>query len=84
LVCFKCDAANSPDTNPIENIFGAAELQLAKQHVKKRAQNVKEWCTRFENVLKDLENNGSIERTVRTMPKRCRVLIDKEGGPTGW
>ena len=84
LECFKCDAANSPDTNPIENIFGAAEYLMAVSHTKKRIQNAVAWRTRFEAVLQELEEDGTIERTIRTMPRRCKKLIEVEGGPTGW
>ena len=81
--CFRCDAPLSPDCNAIENTFGAVEWRLAKGHSKKRAINVTEWADRFEKTLKGLEDDGTIERTVRTFPKRMQEIINANGGPTG-
>ena len=66
----------------IESVFGAAEWNLAKGHVAKRATSVQEWCKRFEKVLKEFEADGSIERTARSFRRRMQKIIDAQGAPT--
>ena len=82
--CFKCDAVYSPDTNYVENIFGIAEERLNKVQAKKRAKTVKEHEARFEKVMKEIAEDGTLKKTMKTMPQRCKDIIAAEGGPTKW
>jgi hypothetical protein len=82
LISSQC--ANSPDTNPIENLFGIAEGRLANRQVTDKAKDAKEWQARFSEICDDLKKEGKIRKTVHTMPQRCRDLQEAKGGPTRW
>jgi transposase len=74
-----CWPANSPDLNPIENVW-----RLLKQRVSKRSPRTlaelrqiveKEW------MALDLSD---VARYVGNMHERCQAVIDAKGGHTKW
>ena len=81
LSLFKCDAGYSPDTNPVENIFGIIEERLGKLQGKKRATSKAEHIARFKKVMGEVQEEGLLAKTLASMPKRCKLLIEAEGGP---
>ena len=84
LSLFKCEAGYSPDTNPVGNIFGIVEGRGVKDQALKRTKTVREHEERFERILRSTVTDGTLKKTMATMPRWCQDLIKSEGGPTEW
>ena len=59
---FKCDAGYSPDTIYAENMFFIAEDRCNKLQAKKKARTVKEHEARLEKVMKEIQDDGILEK----------------------
>tara|TARA_B110000046_G_C12879653_1_gene349569 strand:+ start:445 stop:723 length:279 start_codon:yes stop_codon:yes gene_type:complete len=81
---FKCDAGYSPDTIYAENMFFIAEDRCNKLQAKKKARTVKEHEARLEKVMKEIQDDGILEKNMKTMPQRCKGITSAGGGPTKW
>lgn len=71
--------AQSPDLNPIENLWSILKLQLKKRREKPKgkkelwAQLQEEWAKLKDDLLR---------RLTESMPQRCADVIAARGGPT--
>jgi hypothetical protein len=70
---------NSPDLNPIENVWSWMKMQLRSS----KAKNLKELQREVTElwVLK-LDNSQYLRNLVKSMPRRLQDVIDREGNPT--
>ena len=71
--------ANSPDLNPIENIWSLLKNRIGK-HFPKTREEVKAAVEKEWNLLKDTE----MFDFVKSMKERLQAVIDAEGGHTRW
>jgi hypothetical protein len=71
----------SPCLNPIENVFGYAEERLEERWIEKRPVDPAETLARFREICAAAAEAGDIKRTVASMPKRLKLVIDANGGP---
>ena len=74
----------SMDLNPIENLFGICAKELDDKNAKKRAASVTETKTRFGGACEKAAEQGLITNMAKSMPERCRDVIEAEGGLTRW
>lgn len=69
--------ANSPDLNPIENVWGIMAQRLNNRDFKTeqefRNAIVEEWDKISYHTIRNLFNS---------IPRRCKAVIDKNGEPT--
>ena len=80
--CLKIPA-RSPDLNPIENVFHNVKRELQQQALNKKI--TKESYTEFsERVITTLLSfdKDVIKRTISTMPRRLRRIIETDGHRT--
>lgn len=68
LSLFKCDAGCSPDTSPVEDIFGIFEERLGKLQGEKRATSKTEHVERFKKVMRKIQAEGILKRRWRRCP----------------
>ena len=71
--------SQSPDLNPIENLWSILEQKLEKRT-----------CNNEQELFKTLEDEWKrlpidlLTRLVASMPRRCQAVIDVKGGHTKW
>ena len=66
--------SQSPDINPIENLFAWLKQKLFKKGPKSITKLKEELTDLWENIKSEfLENYWS------SMPKRCQLVIDNDG-----
>ena len=71
--------SNSPDLNPIENVWGLMKKQVGK----KRPKTIQE----LEEIVKEVWNGLSLDylkSLIKNMPNRIKKCIDQKGGVTGY
>ena len=66
--------ANSPDLNPIENIFGILQEKVNS----KQPKNVDELIDTVANEWNEIDMNH-IRKTIRSLPKRMRWIMKNNG-----
>ena len=66
--------SQSPDVNPIENIFGWLKYQLARS----RPRTISELKAKLVNIWESLSPKF-LESYWKSMPKRCQMLLDNQG-----
>lgn len=71
--------AQSPDLNPIENLWSILDRQLAYRQVNSEDQ----LFAALQEGWNDLDP-AMLERLVDTMPERCQAVIDSRGFATKW
>jgi transposase len=74
-----CWPANSPDLNPIENVWRLLKQRVAKRHprtlVELRQCIEKEWAgLELSDFARYIENMG----------ERCQAVVDARGGHMKW
>ena len=74
----------SPDLNPIENAFGAADDAVAKQSAADAPKTQKDATENFQAILGGLAASGFLGSLPRAMPERMKDVLDAHGGPTRW
>lgn len=68
---------NSPDANPIENLWKIIGTKVAALQPKNK--------TELRNCIAEIWSSFSIDtirQLVRSMPKRCAAIIKAKGGAT--
>lgn len=70
---------NSPDMNPIENVWAVIKSELSRMRPTNKKQVVE--------YLKDIWNNNLkipevIQHCIQSMPRRIKAVLDAKGGPT--
>jgi transposase len=72
--------ANSPDLNPIETLWG-----WIKDYIQEKYPEVHRSYPRLRDAVNEAWNsitNEQIRELIETMPKRCKAIIDAQGGHT--
>lgn len=69
--------SQSPDANPIENVWGIMKTQLAGKPV----HNLKQLARNIRQIWRSLPVEYA-ERLVESMPRRCKAIIDNNGDYT--
>ncbi|OAD67006.1 hypothetical protein PHYBLDRAFT_151946 [Phycomyces blakesleeanus NRRL 1555(-)] len=74
-------SAQSPDLNPIENIWSTLNKRIDKRRVSINSLNDLEVALQEEWATLDRESAG---RLVESMQRRCQAVIDAHRGPTDY
>ena len=69
--------AQSPDLNPIENLWQRMAAMLNKSKPKIKKELIEKIVKAWHRVIKKEE----LEKLVLSMPKRCRLVIENKGWP---
>jgi transposase len=69
--------ANSPDLNPIENVWRLLKYRVGKRFPKTDAE-VRQYIEEEKMDLSDFI------KYIESMPARCQAVLDAEGGHTRW
>jgi len=69
---------NSPDLNPIENLWARLKRAIAGQ----RPGNHTELMEAIVNSWYHIITNSDLEKLVDSMPRRCKAVIKSKGYPT--
>jgi len=69
---------NSPDMNPIENVWAILKRRMAKQ----RITNKEILIRRLLEVWKEPELIAAVKSCIRSMPKRIKTLLRQKGRRT--
>ena len=69
--------AQSPDLNPIENLWSILDQRLKRRQVNNCQELFRTLNDEWKRLPVDL-----LERLVASMPSRCQAVIDSEGWPT--
>ena len=72
--------ANSPDLNPIENLWKVLKDRVQTHH---RPKNVNEMKLALEREWENLSPE-KLESLVATMPERMKAVVEAKGGATRW
>ena len=84
--------ANSPDLNPIENVWAFMNERLEKTDpgtledeaaFRQRVENAVRWLNTGVGP-QGKPNKQTCERTIESMPRRLRALVDLDGARTGY
>lgn len=73
--------SNSPDLNPIENLWHVLKSNIRKR--KRQPRNRKELIEALKEEWKKLDM-GIVNNLIRSMPNRLRAVIAAGGGPIGY
>ena len=68
--------AQSPDLNPIENLFGWVKQELLKL----APRTIPELKTKLEAIWNRIER-GFLKSYWESMPRRCQMAIDRDDYP---
>ena len=71
--------ARSPDLNPIEHIWDIMSRSIHQRHV--TPQTVQELADALVQVWEEIPQE-TIRHLIRSMPRRCREVIQARGGHT--
>jgi hypothetical protein len=69
--------AQSPDLNPIENLWAALEKRI--ENVRHRISNTEQLKACLQNEWRNLDSDLLVN-LVASMPRRCQSVIDNNGG----
>jgi DDE superfamily endonuclease len=70
--------AQSPDLNPIENLW--QQLKLAVE--KRKSRNKEELVVALKDEWRKIEEGNYLSALINSMPRRVRAVIDSNGLPT--
>src|SRR4051794_32690639 len=74
--------AQSPDLNPIENIWQQLKTSIEKR--KQRPRNKEELLQALQEEWENLKKKNCLEKLVKSMPKRIREVIKSNGMPINY
>ena len=66
--------ANSPDLNPIENIWGIMKARLDKT----RKKSITEWTDQLKKLWENLDHE-LLRSLIESMPRRLKMVIESKG-----
>ena len=66
--------SQSPDANPIENVWSVLKRKLAG----KRVFTLKQLSQKIRKIWQELPTDYA-EKLVESMPKRCQAILDNDG-----
>ena len=66
--------SNSPDINPVENLWAIVKRDVEKQMPKNREELMQLMVEKWEGIQK-----STIKELVRSMRRRCELVIEKNG-----
>jgi len=69
---------NSPDLNPIENLWARLKRLVAKKHPSNKQELISAIITAWFHVI----DSKDLAALVDSMPARCQAVIDSKGFPT--
>jgi hypothetical protein len=69
--------AQSPDLNPIKNLWAALEKRI--ENVRHRISNTEQLKACLQNEWRNLDSDLLVN-LVASMPRRCQSVIDNNGG----
>ena len=72
-------SAQSPDLNPIENLWD--EIKRSVKNEKRKPKNLNELERLVKKTWRSIPQD-KIKRLVESMPRRVQAVIDANGGPT--
>ena len=70
---------NSPDLNPIENLWGIIKRKIATKTVSNRQQMI---CTIIDHWYRDVSITTTLQALIHSMPARITAVIKARGGHT--
>ena len=73
--------ARSPDLNPIENIFHLIGKKLKEEGRKIEKETFQEFCRRVKKTIGNYDPK-IIDKTIESMPRRIKAVIDAKGTRT--
>lgn len=76
-----CWPAQSPDLNPIENVWSLMKDAVHNRRI--RPRTVKEMLTALNEEWGAISRNF-LTNIIDSMPERIRAVIDNKGGSTRW
>src|SRR5829696_1545977 len=74
--------AQSPDLNPIENIW--QQLKIAIEKRKQRPRNKEELLDTLQEEWENLKKKNCLDKLIKSMPKQIREVIKANGMPINY
>lgn len=69
--------AQSPDLNPIENLWHKVALEISKRHPTNKRELIESLIAAWNRVV----THDHLVKLVHSMPKRCRQVLKSKGWP---
>ena len=69
---------NSPDLNPIENLWSRLKRAVAQRRPSKKQQLIEAILASWFHII----TASDLQNLVESMPRRCQAVIDAKGYPT--
>jgi len=69
--------AQSPDLNPIENLWHKLSLEIAKRHPRTKHELIES----LNNAWNQIITHEHLQNLVHSMPNRCRLVCKSKGWP---
>ena len=71
-------SGNSPDLNPIENLWARLKRLVAKKHTSNKQDLIAAIIRSWFHVI----SSDELQNLVDSMPRHCQAVIDSKGYPT--
>lgn len=72
--------AQSPDLNPIENVWSKIGYEISKKHPTNKRELIEAIIEAWNHIV----TKDYIQKVIHTMPKRCRLVIRNKGWPISY
>ena len=70
--------AQSPDLNPIENLWHKVALEISKRHPTSKVELIESLIAAWNRIV----THDHLVKLVHSMPTRCKLVIKNKGWPT--